>query len=265
MLALISPAKKLNYDFDPVFAQHTLPDFLTQSENLVSSAKQLSRSKLAETMKLSDSLADLNWQRFQAFETPFSTDNARQAALVFNGDTYVGLDAHSLSEKDLDYAQSSLRILSGLYGLLRPMDLIQPYRLEMGARFKPARRNDLYDFWGSQLTDALNRELADHEDKTIVNLASNEYIKAIRRKELNGNLLTIAFKEIKDGEERMIGMFAKQARGMMARFIIQNRIETVEGLKAFNSGGYKFRPKQSDDNTWVFSRKQPPAKTARKK
>jgi uncharacterized protein len=265
MLALISPAKKLNYDFDPVPEPHTLPDFLPQAEKLVTSARRLSRSQLAKTMNLSDSLADLNRERFQAFHTPFNSDNARQAALVFNGDTYLGLDAHSLDEADYAWSQSRLRILSGLYGLLRPMDLIQPYRLEMGARFKPPRRSNLYDFWGSQITDAVNEALADHADKTVVNLASSEYFKAIKSKDLDGPLLTIAFKEIKDGQTRMIGMFAKQARGMMARYIIQNRIETVEGLKDFNVKGYKFQPGLSDDKTWTFTRKQPPPPGAAKK
>ena len=258
MLALISPAKKLNYDFDPVITTHTIPDFLPEAEKLATTARALSRPKLAQTMNLSTTLADLNWHRFQSFHTPFDLDNARQAALVFNGDTYIGLDAHSLKEDDLVYAQSRLRILSGLYGLLRPLDLVQPYRLEMGARFKPARRNDLYDFWGQQLTNAINEALVGHAEKTIVNLASNEYFKAVKSKALDGKLLTMAFKEIKDGNSRMIGTFAKQARGMMARYIIQNRVENSEDLKAFNSGGYKFQTSQSNDTLWTFTRKQPP-------
>jgi len=265
MLALISPAKKLNFDFDPVIGPHTQPDFLSEAEKLVVSARKLSRAQLAQTMKLSAPLAELNWERFKAFHTPFDTDNARQAALVFNGDTYQGLDAHSLSAQDLEYAQSHLRILSGLYGFLRPLDLIQPYRLEMGARFKPARRNDLYDFWGTQISDAVNETLAGHKEETVINLASNEYFKAVKPKALKGRLLTMAFKEIKDGEARMIGTFAKQARGMMARYIIQNRIESSEGLKDFNSGGYKYQAAQSDDSVWVFTRKQPSPASARKK
>ena len=241
MLALISPAKKLNYDFDPIEGRHSQPDFLSDAENLVKTARQLSRSKLAQTMKLSDSLADLNWQRFQAFSTPFDTENARQAALVFNGDTYVGLDAHTLGKKDLDYAQSHLRILSGLYGLLRPLDLIQPYRLEMGARFKPARKTDLYDFWDHRITDAINDAVADHKENTVINLASNEDFKVVKARDLKGRLLTMAFKEVKDGQARMIGMFAKQARGMMARYIIQNRIEKSEDLKGFDTAGYSYQ------------------------
>jgi uncharacterized protein len=262
MLALISPAKKLNYDFDPVIDTHTQPDFLPDAEKLAVTARRLSRTKLARTMNLSDSLADLNWHRFQAFHTPFDMDNARQAALVFNGDTYLGLDAHSLTEQDMDYAQSHLRILSGLYGLLRPLDLVQPYRLEMGARFKPARRNDLYDFWGSRLTDAVNEAVSDHAEKTVVNLASNEYFKAVKPKELKSDLLTIDFREIKDGQTRMIGTFAKQARGMMARYIIQNRVEKSADLKAFNSGGYKYQADQSSDHVWTFTRPQPPSPNA---
>ena len=264
MLALISPAKKLNYDFEPWLNNHSQPDFLPDTEKLVTTARRLSRSKLAQTMNLSDSLAELNWQRFQSFETPFDLDNARQAALVFNGDTYIGLDAHSLDADDLDFAQSHLRILSGLYGLLRPLDLIQPYRLEMGARFKPARRNDLYDFWDGRLTDAVNEATSGHQERTVVNLASNEYFKAIKPGKLDGNLLTMAFKEVKDGQARMIGTFAKQARGMMARYMIQNRIEKAEDLKGFNTAGYKFQAKMSDDKTWTFTRPQPPSPNAKK-
>ena len=261
MLALISPAKKLNYDFDPVINTHTQPDFLPEAEKLAVTARRLSRAKLARTMNLSDTLADLNWHRFQAFHTPFNLENARQAALVFNGDTYLGLDAHSLDEQDLDYAQSRLRILSGLYGLLRPLDLVQPYRLEMGARFAPPRRKDLYDFWGDQITDALNEVLSGHEDKTVFNLASNEYFKAVRPAKLKGRIITPAFKEERDGESRMIGFFAKQARGMMARYMVQNRIATPDGMKNFNSGGYQYRKALSTDDAWVFTRPQPAGKS----
>ena len=264
MLALISPAKKLDFESETTLSTHSQPDFIDHASNLVKSARQLSRAKLAQTMKLSDNLADLNYRRFQSFNTPFDLGNAKQAALVFNGDTYVGLQATTFDDKDFEFAQSHLRILSGLYGLLRPLDLIQPYRLEMGARFNPPGKKDLYDFWDGELTDAINEELDSHSDQTVINLASNEYFKSIKKKGLKGRLITPAFKEIKDGETRMLGMFAKQARGMMARYMIQNRIEEADGLKSFNLGGYKFQKDLSDDTNWVFTRNQPPPASARK-
>jgi cytoplasmic iron level regulating protein YaaA (DUF328/UPF0246 family) len=258
MLVLVSPAKKLDFESDTSSATHTQPDFLAQSTKLVNAAKKLSRAKLAQTMKLSDSLADLNYRRFKDFSTPFTLSNAKQAALVFNGDTYVGLDASSLTEKDMAFAQDHLRILSGLYGMLRPLDLIQPYRLEMGARFQPGNKANLYDFWDGTISEAINDTLGDQANKTVINCASNEYFKAIKPKLLNGNVITPVFKEIKDGETRMLGMFAKRARGMMARHIITNRVDEPDGIKDFNSGGYEYRPELSTEAEWVFTRDQPP-------
>jgi cytoplasmic iron level regulating protein YaaA (DUF328/UPF0246 family) len=256
MLAVISPAKKLN--FDPTYVTlHSQPDFLPQADKLAKAARRLSRPKLAATMKLSPSLADLNYLRFQAYSDNPAPKHTKQAALAFNGDTYVGLDAPSWNEDDLNYAQDHLRILSGLYGLLRPLDLIQPYRLEMGARFSPPRRKDLYDFWGDRITDALGDLLSGHDEKTILNLASNEYFKSVRPAKLKGRIITPAFKEERDGETRMIGFFAKQARGMMARYLVQNRISTPDELKNFDLGGYKFCEALSQDDAWVFTRPQP--------
>ena len=256
MLAVISPAKKLN--FDPTFVtRHSQPKFLPQAGKLAKSAARLSRPKLAATMKLSPSLADLNYLRFQAYSDSPPREYTKQAALAFNGDTYIGLDAPSWDDDDLDYAQDHLRILSGLYGLLRPLDLMQPYRLEMGARFSPPRRKDLYDFWGDQITDALSDVLCDHKEQTILNLASNEYFKSVRPAKLKGQIITPAFKEERDGETRMIGFFAKQARGMMARYLVQNRISAPEELKKFNLGGYQYRDGLSQDDAWVFTRRQP--------
>ncbi|NQV98067.1 MAG: peroxide stress protein YaaA [Rhodospirillales bacterium] len=264
MLALISPAKKLDFESETTMTAHSQPEFLDKANKLVSTARKLSRAKLAHSMNLSKNLAELNYQRFKDFNTPFDLGNAKQAALVFNGDTYVGLQAPTFDEKDFEFAQAHLRILSGLYGLLRPLDLIQPYRLEMGARFSPPRKKDLYDFWGPSLSDAILKDLETHQDKTVINLASNEYFKAIDKKKLNGHLITPVFKEVKDGETRIIGMFAKQARGMMARYMVQNRIQTPEGLKSFNLGGYKYQKNLSDDTQWVFTRKQPPPVGAKK-
>lgn len=257
MLALISPAKKLDFETDATFDAHTQPILLDKAEKLVARVRQLSRSALARTMKLSDQLADLNYQRYQAFKTPFTLGNSKQAAMVFNGDTYVGLDARSLSHDDLHFAQDHLRILSGLYGLLRPLDLIQPYRLEMGAKFQPPRVSNLYDFWGNTLTDEINKILAANGDECVVNCASNEYFKAVKPKALNVPVITPVFKEVKDNQARVIGLFAKQARGMMARHIIVNRLSKSEDLKTFTSGGYKYRQDLSDETSWVFTRKQP--------
>ena len=257
MLAVISPAKKLDFETAPKFKDHTLPEFIKDTEILVKTARKMSRAKLKQTMKLSDTLAELNYQRYQNFSTPFHLGNAKQAAWVFNGDTYVGLKADTLNKREMAFAQKHLRILSGLYGVLRPLDLIQPYRLEMGARFNPPHRANLYDFWDSRITDNLNALLDDQNDKTLVNLASSEYFKSVRAKELVGPVLTPIFREIKDGQSRTIGMFAKQARGTMARFIITNRVDKTEGLKDFNLSGYQFRSDLSDDNKWVYTRPQP--------
>ena len=257
MLAVISPAKKLDFETAPKFKDHTLPQFIKDTEILVKTARKMSRAKLKQTMKLSDTLAELNYQRYQNFSTPFHLGNAKQAAWVFNGDTYVGLKADTLNKREMAFAQKHLRILSGLYGILRPLDLIQPYRLEMGARFNPPHRANLYDFWDSRITNNLNALLDDQNDKTLVNLASSEYFKSVRTKELVGPVLTPIFREIKDGQSRTIGMFAKQARGTMARFIITNRVDKTEGLKDFNLSGYQFRSDLSDDNKWVYTRPQP--------
>jgi len=257
MLAIISPAKKLDFESEPKTDAHTMPDLLDETGTLVKKAKSLSRSKLKSMMKLSDNLVDLNFERFKAFKTPFHLGNARQAALSFAGDTYVGLDAGSLSDKDLDFAQDHLRILSGLYGLLRPLDLIQPYRLEMGTKFPVGRTADLYDFWGNKIADRLNDAVSTHSDPAIICLASNEYASVVKPSALAGPMITPVFKERKDGKERVLGLFAKRARGMMARYIIEKRLKTSNALKKFNDGGYQFQPDQSDDKTWVFSRPQP--------
>jgi len=257
MLALISPAKKLDFETESSIAEHSQPDFLEQASALVKKAHRLSRSQLAQTMKLSDALAELNYQRFKSFSTPFDLSNAKQAALMFNGDTYVGLKADTLTNDDFAFAQDHLRILSGLYGLLRPLDLIQPYRLEMGARFKPPKGEDLYGYWNGRLADAVTGIVGGHENPTVVNLASNEYFKALRAKTLSVPVITPVFKEVKDGQARTLGMFAKQARGMMARHMIVNRLQEPEGLKSFSDGGYEYRDDLSDDKSWVFTRPQP--------
>lgn len=257
MLAIISPAKKLDFESDPITDAHTQPILLKDAEVLAKKARKLKRGDLKSMMGISDKLADLNYRRFQDFKPPFSLANARQAALSFAGDTYVGLDAPSLKQKDLEYAQDHLRILSGLYGVLRPLDLMQPYRLEMGTKFPVNGKEDLYDFWDGRVTEVLNEATKSHKDRRIVNLASNEYAKVVQPEGLEGGIVTPVFKDVKDGKARVLGLFAKRARGMMARYMIVGRIETEKKLKAFNGGGYTFQPDQSDDTTWVFTRPQP--------
>jgi hypothetical protein len=205
-------------------------------------------------MKPSDKLADLNFQRFKDFSTPFTLGNAKQAALVFNGDTYVGLDATTLKPKDMTFAQDHLRILSGLYGLLRPLDLIQPYRLEMGARFQPPESNNLYGFWNGQLTEAINDATDGHKDRSLINLASVEYFKAVQESGLEGPVITPVFKEVKSGVAKVLSLFAKRARGAMARYIIEHRMNDPEQIKSFDTDGYAHRPDLSEGNTWVFTR-----------
>jgi len=258
MLTVLSPAKKLNFDRPTPDLPTSTPALEKDIAVLTKQTRTLSAKRLGKLMDISDSLAELNYQRFQDFSLPFGPLNSRPAAFAFAGDTYVGLDVEQLSAEDLDFAQSQLRILSGLYGLLRPMDLMQPYRLEMGTKLKNSRGKNLYEFWGSRITDQLNASLMDHEDKVVVNLASKEYFKSIQTRELKGRVITPVFLERKDGKSRTLFLFAKRARGMMARFAIQQRINQAEDLKAFSEGGYQFQPDRSDESRWVFERDQPP-------
>jgi cytoplasmic iron level regulating protein YaaA (DUF328/UPF0246 family) len=251
MLAVISPAKKM--DFEPVEGlTSSAPDFVADANTLAKHARKLSVSDLRAMMKISEDLATLNRERFQAFSEAPDDRVTKQAAFAFAGDTYTGLQANSLSSDDLDYAQDHLRILSGLYGVLRPLDRIQPYRLEMGRKLATKSGNTLYAFWDDRIGAALD----DVSDGVIVNLASNEYFKAAGKK-MNSRVITPAFKEEREDGLKMIGLFAKKARGAMARFIVQNRIERVDGLKDFNTDGYSFRADLSGENDWVFSRVTP--------
>ena len=261
MLSVISPAKKLNGTSLFPLREFSQPDFLEQSDQLVGYLRKLSRQELAHLMKISDKLAVLNVQRFADFHTPFDLGNAKQAVLSFAGDTYRGLKAETLQKDDLLYAQDHLRILSGLYGLLRPLDLMQPYRLEMGTRLENQRGNDLYAFWKDHIAPTINTILHGHKDRTLINLASQEYIKSVDLKALNFRMLTPVFKEIKNGQARIIGMKAKYARGAMARYIIANRLENAEDLKDFSEDGYMYDAAVSDENEWVFVRD--PANKAR--
>jgi cytoplasmic iron level regulating protein YaaA (DUF328/UPF0246 family) len=253
MFCVVSPAKKLDFDTPAADLPHTQPYFLDDTVELSETTRELTRSDLSRLMKISESLADLNYERFQAFSTPFTTQNAKPAALAFSGDTYVGLDAQSLSEDDFEFAQTHFGILSGFYGLLRPLDLMQPYRLEMGTRLANPRGANLYEFWGSLISERLNEIMAEQKEKVIINCASNEYFKAVDKKALDGQVITPVFKEIKSGVAKTIGLMAKRARGSMARYIIQNRIDTPEAIKEFDLGGYVYREDLSKGNDWVFT------------
>lgn len=256
MLIVLSPAKALNFDAAPESAPLTLPQLADQTTELAKTTKKLRAADLKRMMALSDSLAKLNRERFQAFD-PESEDGL-QAAFAFNGDVYLGLRARELDKKALAWAQDHLRILSGLYGVLRPLDAIQPYRLEMGVRIKTRRGASLYDFWGPRIAETLNAAAAGHKDRTLVNCASGEYFAAVDRAALKLPVVSCRFLEEKDGEARVISFFAKRARGAMARYAIDNRIERAPDLRAFDAEGYRFQPHLSSDEEFVFARPQPP-------
>lgn len=253
MLMLISPAKTLDYDAAPVTQTYTQPRYLEDSAELIKQLQQLSAQDIASLMSLSDKLAGLNMARFQSWAPPFDMENAKQAVLAFRGDVYTGLDADTMTEADFEFAQQHLRILSGLYGVLRPLDLMQAYRLEMGTKFSNSRGKDLYAFWGAKLRESIEAEPA-LEDGVLINLASNEYFKATQAKKLSARVITPQFKDWKNGQYKMISFYAKKARGLMARFIIDNRIDKVDELKSFDREGYQYSAELSDGDNWVFTR-----------
>jgi len=256
MLTVISPAKTLDYETPLATESFTQPAHLTQSRKLIRRLRELSAGDLSGLMHISNSLAELNQQRFKQWKTPFKPDNARQALFAFKGDVYIGLDAYSLRPDDIDFAQDHLRILSGLYGLLRPLDLMQPYRLEMGTRLDTDQGSNLYQFWDERITRSLNQELRQSNTKTLINLASGEYFKSVKPKKLRGDIVTPAFKEYRDGQYKFIQFFAKKARGLMARYLIDHRVDRADGLKDFNYEGYAYDPSLSDEREWVFTRRQ---------
>lgn len=257
MLITLSPSKGQDFEQAAPTQTFSVPDQLDDSVILAKTLKRYSAKKIKDLMSVSENLAELNHERFQIFETPFTPQNAKQALFSFVGDVYSGINTASMNQADYEYAQEHLRILSGLYGSLKPLDLIQPYRLEMKTKLKTRRGDNLYQFWRDSITKLLNKSLQLQKHKVLVNLASQEYWKSVNTKELNGSVLNVTFKENKDGKSRIIALYAKIARGMMADYIIRNRIESVEGLKDFNSEGYKFDKKVSSDTLFVFSRKQP--------
>ena len=260
MILVISPAKALDYETPPTTATFTQPDFLDQSAELIDILREKSPAQIAELMSLSDQLSSLNVARYASWSRPFAADNAKQALLAFNGDVYEGLDATSLTEADLAWAQDHLRILSGLYGVLRPLDLMQAYRLEMGTRLANPRGKNLYEFWGERITDELNRLLAREEDagreRVLVNLASDEYFKSVKPKKLKGRIVTPVFEDWKGGRYKIISFYAKRARGLMSRHVITHRIDEAEALKGFDAEGYAFAADASDADTLVFRRRE---------
>ncbi len=260
MLVVISPAKRL--DWQERDTATTSPDFSREANTLAGHARALSLSRLRALMGLSDDLARLNRDRFKAFDAEPDQAATRPAALAFAGDTYLGLEAASMDASAMEWAQDHLRILSGLYGLLRPLDAIQPYRLEMGSRLKTRRGENLYDFWGGEISKALNRAGQAVDAPALINCASQEYFGAVDRKTLKLPVVTPNFLEERGGTAKTVSFFAKRARGAMARFIADNRVSNPEGIKDFNLGGYRYDPARSDDRTWAFIRPYPDAVAA---
>ncbi|MBS4020680.1 MAG: peroxide stress protein YaaA [Dechloromonas sp.] len=256
MLIFLSPAKSLDFKTPPHVSTFSQPVFLDRSQTLIDQLRALSPADIANLMDLSDPLALLNFNRYAEWSQPFTPDNAKQAVLAFDGDVYDGLSAKTLSAADLDFAQQQVRILSGLYGILKPLDLMQPYRLEMGTKFANRGGKDLYAFWGETLLDAINAELDAMPRPVVVNLASEEYFKAAVGRKLKGTLIQPVFEDWKSGKYKIISFFAKKARGLMTRYAVVNRLSAPEGLKDFDSEGYAFAPEASDDKTWVFRRRQ---------
>ena len=257
MIITLSPSKGQDFETPALSKKYSKPADLKDSELLIQELRKLKSKQLQELMTVSENIAQLNVDRYKTFNPPFTTKNAKQALFAFKGDVYSGLDLETFTEDDYAYAQDHLRILSGLYGCLRPLDLIQPYRLEMKTKLKNDRGENLYQFWDDRITKSLNKELKKQKESVLVNLASNEYFKSVKPKLLEGRLLTINFKETKDSKTRVVAIFAKRARGMMADYIVRNRIENSEDIKKFKQGGYKFNRSLSDNKQWTFERPQP--------
>ena len=254
MLILISPAKTLDYSVSVPDIKATKIQFPKESLELINGLKKLNSKGVQELMNISPKLAQLNFERFQEYNYPFDNEKIKPALLVFKGEVFVGINAVNFSVDDLYYAQNHLRILSGLYGLLRPMDSILPYRLEMGTKYSTKKHKHLYDFWGMKINEAVQDELNKQRDKVLINLASNEYYKSVKAAKLDAEIITPQFKDYKNGEYKMISFFAKKARGLMTNFILKNRIQNPEELKLFNMEGYEFNHQLTEGNKWVFTR-----------
>ena len=254
MLMVISPAKKLDVDTPSPIKKKTQPLLLDDAQALIDELQHLAPQDISALMGISDKLGTLNYDRYQQWQPPFTLDNAKQAVFAFKGDVYVGLDAEALTADDLTFAQQHLRILSGLYGVLRPLDLMQAYRLEMGTRFQNARGKDLYAFWGDKITQDLNKQLKKTKGETLINLASNEYFKSVDLNALNAEVITPVFKDEKNGQYKIISFYAKKARGLMAAYAIKKQVTDPKQLKKFNVAGYRYSADMSKGNEWVFIR-----------
>jgi len=254
MLMIVSPAKTLDYKLPAPGSEFSIPDLLNHSQKLINVLREKDSFEIAELMKISMKLADLNTARFKTWQQPFTTKNAKQSLFAFKGDVYTGLDAETLDKTGIAFAQKHLRILSGLYGLLRPLDLMQAYRLEMSTKLANVQGHNLYAFWGSIITNKLNQAVKEQGDNILINLASNEYFKAVKTAELDAKLITPVFKEKRGDIYKIISFSAKKARGLMCRYIIDNQITDPESIKAFDLEDYVYNPMLSTDNEWVFSR-----------
>ncbi len=258
MLILVSPAKTLDFETAPLVSDNTQPLFLDDSQELIDQLKKLPPAKVGKLMHISDKLAQLNSQRFKEWKQPLTTETAKQSLFAFQGDVYTGMDAASMKKNDVKFAQKHLRILSGLYGVLRPLDLMLPYRLEMGTKLVNKRGQNLYHFWGDSVTDVLNAELDNMKKPFVANLASNEYFKVVNKNKLVADTISPVFKDKKNGEYKLISFFAKKARGMMARYIIDNRVLKPADLHDFDTAGYKYNKKMSTEFEPVFTRDKQP-------
>lgn len=254
MLALISPAKTLDYETALPTEKFTQPRLLDHSQELIEVASKLSASEIASLMSVSEKIATLNADRFRDWQPEFNFANARQAIFAFKGDVYTGLDAYQLKQQDIDYAQKHLRMLSGLYGLLRPLDLMMPYRLEMGTKLKNTRGNNLYEFWGNTITETINADLAQAKSELLVNIASDEYYKSVKESKIKAEIIKPVFLDQKNGKYKVISFYAKKARGLMARYLLENKIERAEDIKSFNTDGYYFDAENSLKGELVFKR-----------
>ncbi|HIF9294523.1 TPA: peroxide stress protein YaaA [Photobacterium damselae] len=256
MLIVVSPAKTLDYESPLVTEQYTLPELTEHSQQLIEVCRELTPMDIARLMKVSDKIAGLNAARFAEWVPTFTPENARPAMFAFKGDVYTGLAAETMTDEQIAYAQQHFRMLSGLYGLLRPLDLMQPYRLEMGTKLENPRGANLYQFWGNIITDKVNLALAEQSDDILVNLASNEYFKSVKPKQVKGTIITPVFKDAKKGQYKVISFYAKKARGLMARYIIDNQIDSIEKLKEFDAAGYYFVAAESTATELVFKREE---------
>ncbi len=254
MISVISPAKTLDFDSPPTTNTYTQPEFIAESEKIMAKLKKTSKKRIGILMDISKNLVDLNFERYQDWAPDFDKESSRQAILAFKGDVYIGLEADKFAEDDLEFAQKHLRILSGLHGILKPLDLIRPYRLEMGTSLKVGRRENLYDFWKDKIYKNLNSAIEESGSNVLINIASNEYFSAVDTKKLKAEIVKVDFKDFKNGEYKMLSFFAKKARGMMARYIIDHRINDPESIKSFNSDGYYFSEELSTSGHFVFLR-----------